>query len=96
MAYQSMGVALMWIASLLPRRPGPAIPAFLFVLGILSCFSGLGYAMSLFPKTRAASFHHWGGRVTPPTTGKQEAVWVVTGTERTQAGQGAGDAGGGH
>jgi hypothetical protein len=95
MMYESVGLALTCTAYLLPRQPGPAIPAFLFVVGIMSCFTGLGYGLSLFPRTRAASFHHWTGRVTAPTTGKQEAVWVVTGTVRTKGGHSAGDAGGG-
>jgi hypothetical protein len=96
MVYEFMGVALMWTAYLLPRQHGPEIPAFLFAVGIMSCFTGLGYGLSLFPRTRALSFHHWTGRVTPPTSGKQEAVWVVTGTVRTRRGHLREDAGGGH
>jgi hypothetical protein len=69
--------------------------AFLLVIGLMSCFTGLGHGLSLFPRTRAASFHHWTGRVTPPTSGKEVPVWVVAGPVRTQGGQG-GEAGGGH
>ena len=61
----------------------------------MSSLSGLGYALSSFPRTRAASFHHWTGRVTPPTSGKQVAVWVV-GTVREQEGHDGEAAGGGH
>jgi hypothetical protein len=96
MVYESVGIGLMWTACLLPRGHGPEIPAFLFVVGIMSCFTGLGYGLSLVPGTRAASFHHWTGRVTPPTWGKEVAAWVVTGPVRTQRDHGGGDSGRGH
>jgi hypothetical protein len=94
--YQSVGVALMWTAYLLPRRHGSEITALLFVVAIMSSLTSLGYGLSLFPRTRALSYHHWTGRVTAPTSGKEVAVWVVPGPVRTQRGQGGGDAGGGH
>jgi hypothetical protein len=95
LVYESVGVALMWLACLLPRQHGPEIPVVLFVVGIMSCFTGLGHGFSLVPRTRALSFHHWTGRVTPPTSGKEVAVWAVTGAVRTQRGPGGGEAGGG-
>lgn len=96
LVYQSVGVALMWAAYLLPRRHGAEIPALLLVLGVMACLSGLGYGLSLFPHARALSYHHWTGRVTPPTSGKPVPVWAVSGAVRTQEGPGGGDAGAGH
>lgn len=96
MVYEFVGVALVWTAYLLPHRRGPEIPALLFLVGIMSCFTGLGHGLSLFPGTRAASFHHWTGRVSPPTWGKEAAVWVVKAPARKQTGDGVGESGGSH
>ena len=96
LAYELLGVALMWTAYLLPRRPGPELPTVLIVLGIMSCFTGLGYGLTLFPGTRAASFHHWTGRVTAPTSPKQVVVWAVSGAVQTQEDPGKADGGSGH
>jgi len=96
LAYEFMGVALMWTAYLLPRRPGPELPTVVAVLGIVCFFAGLGYGLSLFPGTRAASFHHWTGRVTAPTSPKQGVVWAVSGAVQTQEDPGKADGGIGH
>jgi hypothetical protein len=95
LVYEVTGAVFLWGAYLLPRRHGPEIPIFLIVVGIMSCFTGLGYGLSLVPGARAASFHHWSGRVTPPTSPKQVVVWAVSGAVRTRHGHGGEDAGSG-
>lgn len=95
-AYELMGAALMWAAYLLPRRHGAEIPTLLVVAGILTCCAGLGYGLSVAPKTRAASFHHWTGRVTPPTSPAQVVAWAVMDEARAQDGNRTDGGGGGH
>jgi hypothetical protein len=93
LVYESAGAGLMWTAYLLPRHPGPTIPVILLLGGMVTCFTGLSYGIGSIPGMRALSFHHWTGRVSAPTWGKEVPGWVVT--VRNERDHGAGGAGGG-